>query len=208
MNMPDVKPTRSELLILKKKIKLAKSGHSMLKKKRDGLIMEFFKALEKARNVRAELVEEYKSALHKMNTARAIESDLKLKSIALAVKDKPSMELETKNVMGVMVPKIKAGSVQKTLMERGYGFITSTAKTDEAAQAYEKLVERILAAAEHETVLKRLLEEIDKTKRKVNALEKITIPGLETDANHIRFRLEEMERDNFARLKHIKQALS
>ncbi len=203
----NVKPTRSELLLLKKKIKLAKSGHSMLKKKRDGLIMEFFKALENAKNVRAELVEEYKTALEKMNISRAIESDLRLKAIALALKDKPLIELETKNVMGVLVPKIKKGAVQKTPLTRGYGFLTGSITIDEAALGYEKLVEKILDAAEYETALKRLLQEIDKTKRKVNALEKITIPRLEEDAAYIRLRLEEMERENFSRLKHIKQVI-
>ena len=200
----DVKPTRSELLILKKKIKLAKSGHSLLKKKRDGLIIEFFKAYEQAKNIRAELVEEYKKALHKMNIARAVESDMQLKSLALAVKDKPIIELETKNVMGVMVPKVKKGSLQKSLFSRGYGFVAGSIKTDEAVLEYEKLVEKALTAAEYETVLKRLLEEIDKTKRKVNALEKITIPRLESAASYIRLRLEEVERENFSRLKHIK----
>ncbi len=203
----NVKPTRSELLNLKKRIKLAKSGHSMLKKKRDGLIIEFFKALENAKNIRTELTNEYKAALEKMNIARAMESDLQLKSIALSVKDKPMIELETKNVMGVLVPKIKKSPLQKTMFTRGYGFISGSVKTDEAALAYEKLVEKVLAAAEYETVLKRLLQEIDKTKRKVNALEKITIPRLEEDAGYIRFRLEEMERENFSRLKHIKQVI-
>ncbi len=203
----NVKPTRSELLLLKKKIKLAKSGHSMLKKKRDGLIMEFFKALENAKNVRAELVEQYRSALEKMNIARAIESDLRLKAISLALKDKPIIELETKNVMGVLVPKIKKSALQKTPFTRGYGFLTGSITIDEAALGYEKLVEKILSAAEYETALKRLLQEIDKTKRKVNALEKITIPRLEEDASYIRLRLEEMERENFSRLKHIKQVI-
>ena len=201
----NVKPTRSELLLLKKKIRLAKSGHSMLKKKRDGLIIEFFKALENAKNIRAELTEEYKKALEKMNIARAIETDLQLKSIALAVKDKPAIELETKNVMGVLVPKIKKGPLQKTIFARGFGYLSSSVKVDEAALAYEKLVEKVLTAAEYETILKRLLQEIDKTKRKVNALEKITIPRLESDASYIRFRLEEMERESFTVLKHIKQ---
>ncbi len=200
----DVKPTRSELLMLKKKITLAKSGHSLLKKKRDGLIIEFFKALELAKNVRAELVEEYRKALQKMNTARAVETDLALKSLAMAVKDKPIIELETKNVMGVLVPKVRKGSLQKSIFQRGYGFVAGSIKTDEAVLAYERLVEKILAVAEYETVLKRLLEEIDKTKRKVNALEKITIPRLESDAGYIRLRLEEIERENFSRLKHIK----
>ncbi len=202
----NVTPNRSELLLLRKKIKLARSGHSMLKKKRDGLIIEFFKALEKARNVRSELVEEYRHALGKMNITRALDSDLAVKSVALAVKDKPVIQLEAKNVMGVLVPSIKKGAVQKRIFTRGFGYISGSIKIDEAALAYEKLVEKVLEAAEHETALRRLLQEIEKTKRKVNALEKITIPRLEASASYVRLRLEEMERENFARLKHIKRA--
>jgi len=78
----DIKPTRSELLKVKKQIKLAKSGYSLLKKKRDGLILEFFEILKKAKTLREELVSEYQTALEKMNIARTLEGDLKIKSIA------------------------------------------------------------------------------------------------------------------------------
>ena len=102
----DVKPTRSELLRIKKQIKLAKSGYSLLKKKRDGLILEFFEILKKAKTLRQELVGEYKVALGKINIARTLEGDLKVKSIAMAIKDIPDVKLTTKNIMGVKVPKI------------------------------------------------------------------------------------------------------
>src|SRR3990167_6429794 len=85
----EIKPTRSELLKVKKQIKLAKSGYSLLKKKRDGLILEFFEILKKAKTLRQELVEEYKIALEKINIARTLESDLKVKSIAMAIKKIP-----------------------------------------------------------------------------------------------------------------------
>ena len=204
--MSDVKPTRSELLLLKKKIKLAKSGHSMLKKKRDGLILEFFKALDKAKNVRQQMVEKYIEATQKLSYARAVDGDIAVKSIAVSVKDKPTLELDSKNIMGVIVPKIRSGSVRKSLAIRGHGLLSGSAKIDEAALAYEELVEKVLEAAEYETALKRLLQEIDKTKRKVNGLEKVTIPRLEKGASYIRLRLEEMERENFSRLKHIKRS--
>ncbi len=73
----EVKPTRSELIKLKKKIKLAKSGYNLLKKKRDGLILDFFEILKKAKTIRQELVDEYNVASGKINIARAMESDLK-----------------------------------------------------------------------------------------------------------------------------------
>ena len=199
----DIKPTRSELLKVKKQIKLAKSGHSLLKKKRDGMILEFFEILKKAKTLRQELVEEYKIALERMNIARTIEGDLKVKSIAMAIKEIPDIKLTTKNIMGVKVPKIESSEIQKAFMERGYGLYNSSA-IDEAAAAYEKVVEKILLAAEVETSMRKLLKEIEKTKRRVNALEFVVMPRLEEVQNFIRLRLEEMERENIFRLKRIK----
>jgi len=202
--MTEVKPTRSELLQVKKKIRLADSGFKLLKKKRDGLIIEFFNILKTARNIRQELITEYVSAHKKINIARAIDSDFRIKSVALSIKHQPLVELETKNIMGVKIPSISAGKVKKSIFERGYGILTATVKIDEAAAAYETVVEKIIKVAETEITLKRLLREIERTKRKVNALEQITIPRLYADASYIRFRLEEMERENFSRLKMLK----
>src|SRR3989338_3093861 len=143
----DVKPTRSELLRIKKQIKLAKSGYSLLKKKRDGLILEFFEILKKAKTLRQELVEEYKIALEKINISRALEGDLKVKSIAMAIHNIPDIKLTTKNIMGVKVHKIEGSEIKKAMMDRGYGLYNSIA-IDEAASAYEKVVEKIILAAE------------------------------------------------------------
>lgn len=199
----DIKPTRSELLKLKKQIKLAKSGYSLLKKKRDGLILEFFEILKKAKTLREDLVNEYKIALEKINIARTLEGDLKVKSVAMAIRDIPDIKLTTKNIMGVRVPKIESSEIKKTFMVRGYGVYNSSA-IDEAAAAYEKVVEKIILAAEVETSMRKLLNEIEKTKRRVNALEFVVIPGLDKVKSFIQLRLEEMERENIFRMKRIK----
>ncbi|MBI2541789.1 V-type ATP synthase subunit D [Candidatus Woesearchaeota archaeon] len=199
----DIKPTRSELLKLKKQIRLAKSGYSLLKKKRDGLILEFFEVLKKAKTLREELVSEYNIALEKMNMARILEGDLKIKSIAMAINEIPDIKLAAKNIMGVKVPKIESSEIKKAFMERGYGIYNSSA-IDEAASAYEKVVEKIIIAAEVETSMRKLLNEIEKTKRRVNALEFVVIPSLDKTKGFIQLRLEEMERENIFRMKRIK----
>ena len=199
----DIKPTRSELLKVKKQIKLAKSGYNLLKKKRDGLIMEFFEILKKAKSLREELVSEYKIALEKINVARVIETDLKVKSIAMAINDIPDVKLATKNIMGVKVPKIESRDIKKAFMKRGYGVYNSSS-IDEAAQAYEKVVEKIILAAEVETSMRKLLNEIERTKRRVNGLEFVVIPRLDKIKGFIQLRLEEMERENTFRMKRIK----
>jgi len=199
----DIKPTRSELIKLKKQIKLAESGYSLLKKKRDGLILEFFDILKKAKTLREELVTEYKNTLSKINIARSLEGDLKIKSIALAIKQTPEVSLTTKNIMGVKVPKIESSELKKQFLERGYG-IYNSASIDEAADSYEKLLEKILTAAEVETSMRKMLKEIEKTKRRVNALEFELIPKMKKLSAFITLRLEEMERENIFRMKRLK----
>ncbi|MBI2107513.1 V-type ATP synthase subunit D [Candidatus Woesearchaeota archaeon] len=200
----DLKPTRSELLKLKKQIKLAKSGHGLLKRKRDGLIIEFFKILKRAKSIRQELTEQYKTALQKINIARTLESDLKVRSIAMAIKELPEVKVQARNIMGVVVPAISASEIKKQFMHRGYGFYGVSSSIDEAAQAYELVVEKAILIGEIETSMKKMLNEIEKTKRRVNALEFVVMPRLEKQKSFIQMRLEEMERENIFRMKRIK----
>jgi V/A-type H+-transporting ATPase subunit D len=201
----DIKPTRSELLKVKKQIKLAKSGYSLLKKKRDGLILEFFEIMKKAKTLRQELVGEYVKALEKISIARTLQTDIVVKSTAMAIPHLQSITLETKNIMGVRVPKVSASEIRKAFTQRGYGVYTPASIT-EAAAAYEKVVEKVLLAAEVETTMRKLLNEIEKTKRRVNALEFKVIPSLDKTKSFIQLRLEEMERENTFRMKRIKAA--
>ncbi|MCK5698657.1 MAG: V-type ATP synthase subunit D [Candidatus Aenigmarchaeota archaeon] len=201
----DVKPTRSELMKLKKSIKLAESGYNLLKKKRDGLILEFFDTLKKAKSVRSELTAEYVKADRCVNVAESIDGALSVQSYAMALKECPRIEVTSKNVMGVVVPKISATNVVKHMHERGYGLIGSSSRIDEAAYAYEHVVDKVVLAAEVETTILKLLDEIEKTKRRVNALEFSVIPRMKDQAAFIRLRLEEMERENVFRLKRMKK---
>lgn len=205
MAQQDVKPTRSELINLKKKIKLSESGHKLLKMKRDGLILEFFKILNEARNVRTELDAAFAKSTEKINLASAVNGMVAVRSTAFTAKESPEIQLSGHNIMGVVVPKISSTGVRKSLYERGgYGIIGTNSYIDETADAYEDLVEKIITAAELETTMKRLLDEIEKTKRRVNALEFKVIPELIDTMKYIRFMLEEMERENTFRLKRVK----
>lgn len=123
MAQQDVKPTRSELINLKKKIKLSESGHKLLKMKRDGLILEFFKILNEARNVRTELDAAYEKSTEKINLASAVNGMVAVKSTAFTAKEYPEIQLSGHNIMGVVVPKISSTGVRKPLYERGYGII-------------------------------------------------------------------------------------
>lgn len=199
-----ITPTRSTLLRLNKTIKLAATGHSLLKRKRDGLVQEFFKTLSKAKEQQSRLQENYQKAKMILNLARAVEGSATVKSAAFAHKSKAEILLETRNILGVVVPKITSDYQVQAFHTRGYGIIGTSGYIDDAAESYEQVLKDIIVAAEIETTLKKLLIEIDKTKRRVNALEFRVIPKLKNDVKYIKQRLEEMERDDTFRLKRIK----
>ena len=106
--------------------------------------------------------------------------------------------------MGVVVPKVEGRYLSQTLEERGLGLIGGSPYLDEAADAYGGLIESIVKAAEMESTLKRLLVEIEATKRRVNALEFKVIPEMQEAQSFIQLRLEEMEREETFRLKRFK----
>jgi V/A-type H+-transporting ATPase subunit D len=204
MALKDVKPTRSELIGLKKKIKLSERGYNILKMKRDGLILEFFKVLEEAKNSRGSMQERYDRAVEMIAIANTFEGAIGVKAAAMSVKETPEITLKQKNIMGVVVPEIESSRVRKDLRDRGYGLLGTSAVIDETATAFEELVEEIIKAAEIETTMKRLLNEIEHTKRRVNALEFKVIPELTEASTFIKMRLDEMEREELFRLKKIK----
>ena len=184
---------------------VTKNGHKILKLKRDGLIMEFFEILDRAKDLRMEISEQYKLASEKIAIANAVDGVIAVRSAAYALTIHPEIQLKTRNLMGVVVPEIASSRITAPLDERGYGVIGTSPRIDEAADAYERLVETVVKAAELETTMKKLLEEIERTKRRVNALEFKVLPEFEEIERFIRFRLEEMERDNIFRLKKIKK---
>ena len=204
MSIADVKPTRSELIVTRRRIKLSISGHKLLKMKRDGLIIEFFELLPKVKDMRSQLVKLYTVADKKLAVAMVADGKSALRSAANCVRTPPQVELSEYNIMGVVVPKIKVSTIQKSIEERGYGLIGTSVRIDESVHAFEKLAEKVLEAAELETTMKKLLDEIESTKRRVNALEFKVIPQLEEVAAYITLRLEELERENVFRLKRIK----
>ncbi len=204
MSIADVKPTRMELIETKRKIKLSKSGYKLLKMKRDGLIMEFFELLPKVKDLRGQLSELYKDAMEKLAIAVAADGKTALESAANCLNKAPEVELSSKNIMGVVVPAVKVTPVEKSLEDRGYGLVGTSLRVDEAVHAFEKLSEMVILAAEGETTMKKLLDEIESTKRRVNALEFKVIPNLEEIAKYISFRLEELERESIFGLKRIK----
>ena len=200
----DVKPTRKNLMAIEDRIELSERGHDTLEQKRDGLIMEFMDILDQAQDVRSDVSETYEEAQRTINMARAMEGDVAVRGAAAALKEHPEITTQSKNIMGVVVPQIESSKVKKSLDERGYGLLGSSARIDEAADAYEDLLEKIILAAEVETAMKKMLTEIETTKRRVNALEFTLLPDLYESKDYIQSKLEEQEREEIFRMKKIK----
>jgi V/A-type H+-transporting ATPase subunit D len=204
MALRDIKPTRSELINVKRRIKLSERGYNILKMKRDGLILEFFKVLQQAKDSRGAMMQRYQHAMEMIALAETVEGAIGVKAAAFSTADVPEISLKSKNIMGVVVPEIESSAVRKGVLDRGYGMLGTSAVIDETAEAFEDLLEAIIEAAEIETTMKRLLDEIESTKRRVNALEFKVIPELSEARDFIKMRLDEMEREELFRLKKIK----
>ena len=126
----------------------------------------------------------------------------------MAVREIANAKFETKNIIGIKVPEIALESDERNLGNRGYSPITTSASLDEAAGKFDNALSLVVQMAEVEKTIELLATEVEKTKRRVNALEYIVIPRMKNTSKFIRMRLDEMEREDFSRLKKIKGKLA
>lgn len=202
----DVKPTRSEELRLKERIELAENGHEILEKKRDGLIHEFMEIIGDAQEVNQKLADLYSQAKLKMMLAKIYDGEDTVKANAMAVEQNTTISLEAQNIMGVKVPEIESkNKIQRRILDREYGVTSTTSRIDSTADRYEKLLDQIVDAAETQTKILKLLDEIEKTKRRVNALEHKTIPEMKDAKGQVSQVLQERAREETFRMKKIKE---
>lgn len=199
--MPTIKPTRMELLLIRKKLKLAEKGHKLLKEKRDVLIMEFFSVLKDIKKLRENIVDRLLKAQSSLYNAEAIEGELNIERTALGLAEGVKFDINPRLIMGVKVPEITNINVE----QRWHGYFEQSIELDNAIKQHRELFPDFIKLAEKQLMLKRLADEIKKTKRRVNSLEYLIMPRLEKIKKNITFKLEELERENFSRLKIIKK---
>lgn len=200
--MANVKPTRMELLNLKKKLKMARKGHKILKQKRDVMVMEFFSVLKQIKVFRESIKEKIVKAQNSLYNARAVEGELNIDRITVGMSEGVSIKFGSKSIMGVDVPLIEDIDIKPVW----HGFFEQSLELDNAIANYRGLFPDFLKLSEKQLILKKLGEEIRNTKRRVNSLEFLTIPRMEKTKKIISFKLEELERENFSRLKKIKES--
>jgi len=203
-----VSPTRMELLWLRRRVKLAEKGHDLLREKRDALIAEFLDVVSEVRGARKEAEDKLKEAFDYLIIAQAGLGVEEVRQLSLMTPQEISLDFSSRSIMGVSVPILDLQKeVTRNVTDRGYGFMDSSAAVDKCARSFEEALEKLIKLAELEEAVRNLAGEVEKTKRRVNALEYVMIPRLKATRKYIQMRLEEMERENFTRLKKIKVML-
>lgn len=201
MAMPN--PTRINLINTRKRIGIAKKGYNILKRKREVLVIEFLKLLKESKESRNVLNEMVRQAYVMVTTASTYVGNFELEEVALYMKEAEPVKITIKNIMGVRIPVISRAQANGKQLS----FLSSSLAVDDLNDTFTRVTDSIIEVAQREQGLKRLVLEIDKTKRRVNALDYRVIPGLVKQSRYIRMRLEEIDRDTFSALKHVKKKL-
>ena len=203
-----VNPTRQELTRLKGKLRTAQRGHKLLKDKRDELMKQFLDTVREVKSLRAEVEEELMTVHASFTVASALMSAQAMEQALLYPKQSVELTMQYKNIMSVNVPvydfKTRTGSDSDIYP---YGFAATSGELDTAVDALGKVFRKMLKLAEIEKSAQLMAEEIEKTRRRVNALEYVVIPDCQAKIKSITMKLDENERNNTIRLMKVKDMM-
>jgi len=199
--------TRMELLAHKEQIALAIQGRELLEQKRTALMKEFMRIAFSVLEHSDALDHAADKARQALARAESVAGSEAIRSAALAARAEFPLQVTTTNVMGVRVPHIEQKRMERSMLGRGYSIVDTSLTIDEVASAFEYEVELIIQLAESELRLKRLAAEIQSTSRRLNALDHLLIPRLESERDFIQMALDERERSDHFRLKLMKRLL-
>ncbi len=201
-----VNPTRMELRRLKTRLKTATRGHKLLKDKSDEMVRRFMELIRLNKSLREEIEGEVKEALRSFMLARAVASSEDIEQVLSMPKVRVSIETGTKNIMGVDVPDVNINMpAPEDLLP--YAFAGTSSDLDTAVVKLSGLTEKLLRLAEVEKTCNMLADEIEKNRRRVNALEYVMIPQLNETIKYILMKLDENERGNLTRLMKVKSLM-
>lgn len=206
--MEKVNPTRSELLYRRQQIRLAEQGMELLKKKRDALLREFLPIIDETMKLALRLERATSDAQASLALAKAVEGKDVLMSVGFATKGEVLVDIFGTHVMGVPIPVIRKSTAPvKTELTRGYAITGVSSRVDQTASKFEEIIDVMIQSADIETRLRRLGEELQKTNRRVNALENTVIPELREQVKFIFSSLDERAREDHFRLKKVKKKI-
>ncbi|MGN1059338.1 MAG: V-type ATP synthase subunit D [Clostridia bacterium] len=203
----NVNPTRMELSKLKKRLTTARRGHKLLKDKRDELMKQFLTLARQNRSFRREVEAMLQEAYASFIVARAVMSDDGLEEALMFPKQSAGAEVTVKNIMSVNVPEFHFQATLPPDQVYAYGLAETSGELDQAVFGLSDLFPKMLELAELEKTCDLLAQEIEKTRRRVNALEHVMIPQLEETIQFITMKLEENERGNITRLMKVKDLM-
>ena len=203
-----VNPTRMELTRLKGKLRTAQRGHKLLKDKRDELMKQFLDTVREVRALRSEVAEELMRVHGSFTVASALMSSEAMEQALLYPKQSVELTMTTQNIMSVNVPVYHFQTKTKSDADiYPYGFASTSGELDTAVDALGKVFQKMLKLAQIEKSAQLMAEEIEKTRRRVNALEYVMIPDTQEAIRYITMKLDENDRATTTRLMKVKDML-
>lgn len=205
MAISHINPTRMELTRLKRQLATSKRGHKLLKDKQDEMIRQFMMIIKQTRALRIKIEEELKMIMKNFNSASLKMSFEGIMEALMVPANKVKTTVGSKTIMNIKTPTINfedTGNVDLT-----YGFAFTPSELDQAVISLSKLLPKLIELAQLEKTCDMLSSEIEKTRRRVNAIEFIMIPDLEESIHYITMKLEDNERSNIIRLMKSKEII-
>ena len=206
----NVNPTRMELSRLKIRLKTAVRGHKLLKDKQDELMRQFIDMIKKNKKLRERVEGMLQNSFKDFLLSRGVMSDEMLENAIAYPKEKIGVEVKKKNIMSVNVPQMTF--VKENEGNQGmiypYGYAQTSADLDDAIDGLSSVMDNLLELAEVEKACQLMADEVEKTRRRVNALEYMTIPQLKETIRFIQMKLDENERGSITRLMKVKDVMS
>ncbi|QTJ44092.1 V-type ATP synthase subunit D [Dolosigranulum pigrum] len=202
----NVNPTRMELSNLKDRLELASRGHKLLKDKRDELMRQFIGLIKKNNELREEVEEKLKQGMQSFSIAKSLLHENYLEELMAIPSRSVQLNLDQKNIMSVRVPQMTFdySSDASDISSIEYGYLNSNGELDRTFKQFIDVMPDMLELAEIEKSCQLMADEIEKTRRRVNALEHMTIPRLEETIYFIEMKLEEKERASITRSMKVK----
>ena len=208
--MPNVtvSPTRMELTRLKGKLRTAQRGHKLLKDKRDELMKQFLDTVREVRTLRAEVEADLMAVHGSFTVASALMSAQSIQQALMYPKQSVELTMTTQNIMSVNVPVYHFETKTKSDADiYPYGFADTSGELDDAVDALGKVFRKMLKLAQIEKAAQLMAEEIEKTRRRVNALEYVMIPNTQESIRYITMKLDENDRATTTRLMKVKDMI-